>query len=112
MMALTDEQKAILKSERRQRRTYAAWLDYHGISIGCSRETAVIRRMFPAIIREYRAIADVADKMLKDGACSAEQWDALVGHIKRSDAHALAVARTLDEIIQSRSSPLVKDNQA
>jgi hypothetical protein len=103
---LTDKRRNALKSVRRRWRTVATWLENNDAGLALlARESPAHRVLVeevPALVRENRAIADLADSILTAGEFSVEQWNAFAWRVKRSAAHIEAIC---EEAIRQSPKP-------
>jgi hypothetical protein len=104
--ALTDDQVATLKSVRRRSRTIASLMEHNSAGLAfltrASPAHRALVKMVPALVRENREIADLANNILEAGECSAEQWNALRWRVERSAAHTAAI---FDELFGKQRVP-------
>jgi hypothetical protein len=96
---LTDNQVATMKSVRRRFRTVASLMEHSGAGFAFLAHTSPAHRalveMVPALVREHRDIANLADNILKAGECSTDQWSAVCWRVKRNAAHTAAICDEL-----------------
>ena len=92
---LDDKRRATLKSVRRRWRTVATWLENNSFGFAILAHESPAHRVLvetvPALVRENRAIADLADSILETGEYSVEQWNAFAWRVKRSAVHIEAI---------------------